>query len=146
MSLCLYLGAIERDYSVQTIELDEQGVRVPLHMRMVLRQQLQQQLHLVLKAAGTHFQTHNHWTHSCIAKSCQHLICQSKRVIVYQPGICQYDREQQYMLTHNTICVNVSVGVVASEHTARCQADTWLPLWSDSCMQFEGAAGTMHKL
>lgn len=41
VSVCLYLGAIERDHSVQTIELDEQGVRVPLHMCMVLWQQLQ---------------------------------------------------------------------------------------------------------
>lgn len=69
---CLYLGAIERDHSVQSIEFDEQGVRVPLHMCMVLWQQLQQQLHLILKAAGTHFQTHRHWTHICIA-SCQTL-------------------------------------------------------------------------
>ncbi len=67
VSMCLYLGAIERDHSVQTIELDEQSVRVPLHMRMVLWQQLQQQLHLILKTAGTRFQMHRHWAHSCIA-------------------------------------------------------------------------------
>ena len=65
--VCLYLGAVERDHSVQTIEFDEQGVRVPLHMRMVLWQQLQQQLHLILKAATTHLHMHSHWTHSCIA-------------------------------------------------------------------------------
>ena len=64
VSVCLYLGAIERDHSVQTIELDEQGVRVSFHMCMVLWQQLQQQLHLILKAAGTYFQMHSRRTHS----------------------------------------------------------------------------------
>ena len=67
--VCLYLGAIERDHSVQTIEFDEQGVRVPLHMRMVLWQQLQQQLHLILKKASTRFHMHRHWTHSLLSNT-----------------------------------------------------------------------------
>lgn len=47
----VYLGAIERHNSVEAVELDEQGVRVPLHMCVVLRQQLQQQLYLILHVA-----------------------------------------------------------------------------------------------
>ena len=43
-----YLGAIQGDHTVQAVELDEQCVRVPLNMSVVLGQQLQQQLHLIL--------------------------------------------------------------------------------------------------
>lgn len=54
--------------------------------------------------------------HLQIARSCHHT-----RVIMHQPGICQYDKNQQYLLTHTTVCSGVSAAVVAFDHTDRCQ-------------------------
>ena len=36
---------------MEAVKLDEQGVRIPLYMGIVLWEQLQQQLHLILHAA-----------------------------------------------------------------------------------------------